>query len=219
MTVGGAATRKAIQTVAVPLCFVLLPTVMNADILLHPQVWILVAFGIVAAICQPDYRPLAREDHQYDRGTCKQIVWSVFLTQLAAILDATYVRYPESVCWDAVSSCALAAMTLGLALRTWAVVTLGKLFTMHITTRADHTVVRKGPYHLVRHPSYLGAFIMYVSTTLFLHAWIASIATGAILLFAFMRRIHHEEDLLKKELGEAYEAYGARVKGLLPGIW
>ena len=60
---------------------------------------------------------------------------------------------------------------------------------------------------------------MYVSTTLFLHAWIASIATGAILLFAFMRRIRHEEDLLKNELGEAYEAYGARVKGLLPGIW
>ncbi|MFH0946907.1 MAG: isoprenylcysteine carboxylmethyltransferase family protein [Planctomycetota bacterium] len=187
--------------------------------LLHPKIWILVAFGIVAAVFQPDYRPLAKEDHPSDRGTCKQIVWSVFLTQLAAIVEATYVRYPGSLQWDTVTSCALLAMALGLALRTWAVVTLGTFFTMHLTTQKDHTVVSSGPYRFVRHPSYLGAFVMYLSTTLFLHAWSTAIATGALLLLAFVRRVHHEERLLRNELGPAYESYRARVRGLLPGVW
>ena len=67
--------------------------------------------------------------------------------------------------------------------------------------------------------SYLGAFIMYLSTVALLHAWFSLIATALILPFAFLRRIHYEEELLQEEFGSEYDAYCLKVKKILPGIW
>jgi protein-S-isoprenylcysteine O-methyltransferase len=198
---------------------VIAPVLGNIEILGAPQLWILLAFGVLASIFQPGYNPVTIAAKEADGGTGAQIIWSVYITQLAAILESAYVRYPRSVEWDLVATIALVAMACGLALRSWAVLTLGELFTMHIAVQDGHAVIRTGPYRIVRHPSYLGAFIMYLATTLFLHAWIAAVLAAAVLPLAFVRRIHHEEKMLKRELGPAYESYCADVKKLIPGLW
>jgi len=90
---------------------------------------------------------------------------------------------------------------------------------MHISIQRDHVIIRDGPYKFVRHPSYLGAFVLYTSTTLFLHAWFSAAAAVVILSFAFMRRMHREEQVLKREFGAGYESYCAEVHKMVPGLW
>ena len=211
--------KRLIMGSVISFLVVILPVLGNTEILRATHIWILILLGILASVCQPSYNPFTITAKPKDKGTGAQIIWSVYLTQLAASLEATYLRYPRSVQWDLVASIAIGGAMLGLALRTWAVLTLGNLFTMHIDVQQGHPVVCRGPYRIVRHPSYLGAFIMYVSTIAFLHAWFSLVAAILILPFAFLRRIHTEEVLLKMHLGEEYEVYGLTVKKILPGIW
>ena len=44
----------------------------------------------------------------------------------------------------------------GLIFRWWAIVTLGRFFTVDVTIEKDHELVERGPFRLVRHPSYTG---------------------------------------------------------------
>lgn len=216
---GAEVIKRLLQGLVISFSVVILPTAGNVRVLSGPSLWILFAFGILASALQPGYNPFTIGARAGDRGTGSQIIWSVYVVQLTAVLECVYLRYPQSVGWDWVAMAALVAMVLGLALRTWAVLTLGAFFTMHLSIHEEHSVVQTGPYRICRHPSYLGAFVMYVASAVFLHAWIAALAGLVILPLAFLRRIRWEEALLKDALGAPYELYCTRVKRFLPGIW
>ncbi len=211
--------RRLLQA-AIPCAAVaLVPAVGNLSALRAPHLWILLVFGVFASLLQPAFRPFAIAAKSGDKGTGATIVWTVYLTQLAAVLEFAYVRWPESGGWDSVRTLALAGMLAGLAIRTWAVLTLGPLFTMHLDIRPGHRVVDRGPYRWARHPSYLGAWFMYVAAAVLLSAWFAAGAAALLMPVAFARRIRHEEVLLRRELGAEYDAYCRRVKRLIPGLW
>jgi len=211
--------RRLAQAVVITVLVVVLPVLGNAEMLRSVKMWMLVAFGVLASVLQPGYNPFTMMCKRDDRGSGSQIIWSVYVTQVAAVLEGAYLRYPQSVRWGLVATLALGTMAAGLALRTWAVLTLGDLFTMHLSVQREHAIIRDGPYRFVRHPSYLGAFVMYVSTALFLHAWLAALAAVALLPFAFLRRIRHEEEMLSGAFGDDYESYRSEVRKILPGIW
>jgi protein-S-isoprenylcysteine O-methyltransferase Ste14 len=179
----------------------------------------MVLIGVLASLFQPAYNPFKRSPNTEDRGTANQIIWSIYFTQLSVLMEAAYFRYPESVSWNALTTFALVLMAAGLAIRTWAVFTLGRYFTWHIATQENQTVIKTGPYAFVRHPGYVGAFFTYTSTALFFKAWGSFVLSLIVLLFAFLRRIHYEEKKLELDLGTQYNSYRKRVKRFLPGIW
>ncbi len=212
-------TRKLIQGLVVVSLLVLLPLAGNRPMLAYPHPWILIVIGILASLFQPDYSPFRRSPNREDRGTASQIIWSIYLTQLCVLIEAAYFRYPESVHWSTITTVALILMISGLAIRTWAVFALGRFFTWHISIRDDQTIIKTGPYAFVRHPGYLGAFLTYSGTALFLKAWFAFLFSLIVLFLAFHRRIHCEEKELKANFGSQYDVYCDNVKRLIPGIW
>ncbi len=54
----------------------------------------------------------------------------------------------------------IALMVLGLALRAWAVIVLGRNFTVYVQVRDEQPVVDTGPYRLLRHPSYTALLLV-----------------------------------------------------------
>ena len=50
---------------------------------------------------------------------------------------------------------------LGLLLRWWSFVSLGKYFTVVVKTSEDQPVVERGPYLVLRHPSYTGLLLAF----------------------------------------------------------
>lgn len=197
----------------------ILPVAGNPLMLVAPQVWWLFAVGVLATFSQPRYNPFGRSPDAKDRGTAKQIVWSVYTTQAAVLVEAAYFRYPASVKWDWITTSSLILILSGFWIRTWGVMTLGKYFTWHISAEKQQTVVRSGPYRFVRHPGYLGAFLTYGSTAVFFHAWLTLVPAAIILLLAFLRRIHYEEKELRAVLGVDYESYCHSVRRFIPGLW
>lgn len=207
------------MAVVVPLAIGIVPALGNIRVLEYPHLWILCGIGILSSLLQPDYHLASTESVGYDKGTERQIIWTVLATQVIVIFEAVYIGFPESFQWSGTSAVVLALVVAGLVLRTWAVLTLGTYFTMHLAVHRRHAVVQSGPYRYVRHPSYVGAFLIYGATPFFLHAWYSLAPTLILLSIAWLRRIAHEERMLRETLGEEYRVYCRKVKKVIPGIW
>ncbi len=79
-------------------------------------------------------------------------------------------------------------------------------------------VISTGPYSVVRHPMYAGAFLLVFSTPLALGSWVA-LPLPIPLMLVIVARLLDEERLLSATL-PGYEAYRQRVRWrLIPYIW
>jgi protein-S-isoprenylcysteine O-methyltransferase Ste14 len=110
-------------------------------------------------------------------------------------------------------------MWLGLLLRAWAILTLGRSFRTTVVVDPDQAVIRRGPYARIRHPSYTGLLIFLAGLGLACGTW-WSLAAGLLIpLPAILYRIHVEEAELTRVLGPAYRDYAAATARLIPGLW
>ena len=105
----------------------------------------------------------------------------------------------------------------GIALRWYAVLVLGRFFTTRVMTTPDQTVVQKGPYRLIRHPSYTGLLLTALGLLLCSTNWL-SLACFVIALPGFAYRIQVEESALTAALGDAYRDYMRHTKRLVPFV-
>jgi|SRR5271157_4607521 len=112
-----------------------------------------------------------------------------------------------------------AIMLLGLGLRIWAIITLGKSFRTTVETHQDQRVISRGPYKRVRHPSYTGLLLTGCGYGIALQNWLSLIFAVALPLAALLCRIHIEERAMVESLGTEYERYQRRTKRLIPWIW
>jgi protein-S-isoprenylcysteine O-methyltransferase Ste14 len=105
---------------------------------------------------------------------------------------------------------------LGTSLRAWAVLILGKYFSVHIQVDDGHKLVETGPYKYIRHPAYAGNILQAVGIPLILNAYF-SLGISAILVFLFLYRLNLEERILTQEI-KGYADYITRTKKLIPKI-
>jgi protein-S-isoprenylcysteine O-methyltransferase len=119
----------------------------------------------------------------------------------------------------AVAWLGVAAGTLGLVLRLWAVLTLRERFTRTLLIHDDHTIERRGPYRLVRHPGYLGSLLTLNGIALATGNAAVFVASLLVMCAAYAYRIRVEDAMLVAAFGAPYEAYRREVKALIPFLW
>jgi protein-S-isoprenylcysteine O-methyltransferase len=124
--------------------------------------------------------------------------------------------FPDS---DWIPVLAVLLFGAGLALRWWAIVTLGRFFTVDVVIEKDHEVVQSGPFRWVRHPSYTGVLLAFLGWSMTLWNWIALAVILVPIFLAFLRRMKVEEDALSRALGQRYAEYMARTKRLVPCVY
>ena len=106
----------------------------------------------------------------------------------------------------------------GLAIRGWAMVTLGRAYSRTLRVSDGQPVIDDGPYRFVRHPGYLGSIATWTGFALTSRRGIA--VAGVVVLFgrAYGRRMMAEEAMLAATL-PGYVDYMERTWRMLPGIW
>lgn len=120
--------------------------------------------------------------------------------------------------WPAVTGVEWALTGLiacGFAITWWARVTLGRLWSGDVVRKADHRVVDRGPYRLVRHPIYTGLTLSVIATA-GLRASPIAIAGAALVTYGLYLKGRLEERFLRQELGEPYAEYARRTPMLVP---
>ena len=110
-------------------------------------------------------------------------------------------------------------MVLGIALRAWSVIVLGRNFTVYVQVRDEQPVVDTGPYRLLRHPSYTGLLLVCLGIGLALGNWLALVVVVVVPAIAILVRIRVEERALLAGIGEPYRRFSATRKRLIPWVW
>jgi protein-S-isoprenylcysteine O-methyltransferase Ste14 len=101
----------------------------------------------------------------------------------------------------------------GYAIFIWSVLARGQYATSW-TMPEKHRLVKWGPYRFVRHPSYLGYFLMFAGFFVIsqnILTLVPFIAIPGYILATF-----REEEMLLKRFGEEYRKYMQETKRLIP---
>lgn len=101
---------------------------------------------------------------------------------------------------------AIAIFGAGLSLAVISKRTLGKFWAPKPTIFRDHKIITSGPYAIVRHPIYLGQFIMAIGSGLISNNAL-SLLFFAICLFSYNLSRAREEERLLSEYLKDYKPY------------
>jgi protein-S-isoprenylcysteine O-methyltransferase Ste14 len=192
------------------------PMVLNIIVLNSlTAVWILFEIGLILRD-----RAQGKGKSGKDRGTIYYNFIAIAAGTTAAGLISGYSRFffpgGRTITVFVVG---LVIMVLGLALRVWAVWSLGASFRTTVETHANQKVKEDGPYKLVRHPSYSGLLLITCGYGVAVQNWLSLVIAIGLPLLALLYRIHVEEALLVKSIGVEYQKYQKRTKRLIPWIW
>ncbi len=174
-------------------------------------VWI--ASELFGAVLIPRLRGRGATKVRRDRGSMALILFTVWISLTVAL----YFGYggigalPDWVFYPGIF-----LMLLGVVIRQWAIAVLGRFFSFHVRVVEDHRVVDKGPYRLVRHPSYTGVLITFTGLSLAVQSLGALLVLLAVFIVSYGYRMKVEEKTLLTELGDNYVDYMKRTKRIIP---
>ena len=175
--------------------------------------WIL--SEVVGAGIIPHLRRQGLKIERRDRGSQFLFIGSVLFSIVIAF---TFAGSGIALLPGFVSYAGSALMLLGIVIRQWSIAVLGRFFSPTVGIQKGQKVVDRGPYRLVRHPSYTGAFLIVIGVGLALRSWGAVLVILVITGLAYRYRMRMEEDVLVSEFGDDYVRYMGRTKRLIPYI-
>lgn len=113
---------------------------------------------------------------------------------------------------------AFAMAALGFALTWWARIHLGRFWSAAVTLKANHALIRSGPYALTRHPIYTGILVALLATLLDRDS-LGALLGFALILLGLVLKLRQEEQVLTGRFGAAYDTYKRDVSALIPWVW
>lgn len=110
----------------------------------------------------------------------------------------------------------------GLIFTFWARWALGALYGVSTGSSAPlqekHRLVQRGPYVFIRHPMYLGYWLVMFGVLLTYRTW-TPLALLVMTVPSFYRRARREEEALAERFGDEWRAYAAHTKFLIPFVY
>jgi protein-S-isoprenylcysteine O-methyltransferase Ste14 len=125
-------------------------------------------------------------------------------------------RFVPADAWVGWVGCAVAMAGFAFALR--ARFQLGRNWSGTVQVKQDHTLERRGPYGLVRHPIYSGLSLAFVGTAVTIGEW-RCLMGAALAFFEWKRKSQLEERFMIEQFGREYIEYRHQVKSLIPFVW
>lgn len=166
-------------------------------------------------------RSRSRTGTKQDRSTLG-VIWIVIMVSVTAgvyVARSTSLRALAMPYREMFALVGVVLFVAGLFLRWWAIITLGRFFTVDVVIEKDHEVVERGPFRLVRHPSYTGVLLAFVGFALTLRNWAALLIVLVPIFAALFHRMNVEEEALSRALGSRYDDYMRRTKRLVPFVY
>ena len=173
--------------------------------------WVLI-WIVTAVIYRPDSRdPSPPRDTRSRRYWLRLLLAAFFIVALRAHHPGGD-SFDAALGWLGVTVCAA-----GIAIATWARVCLGRNWGMPMTVRARPTLVRSGPYRVVRHPIYSGLLLAAFGSALVTGPGWLVVVFGAGAYFVVSLRV--EENDMASAFPDQYPEYAGHTKRLIPFVY
>jgi protein-S-isoprenylcysteine O-methyltransferase Ste14 len=155
-----------------------------------------------------------------DGESLRFIIWGVWLSiALGSFLtltvpQASFGPHAAVPFWIGIG-----LLAAGVALRRYAVHSLGQFFIHEVVIHEAHRVVDRGPYRWIRHPAYSGTFMALIGVGLALGNWAALLGIIIMPILAYGNRVTIEERTLAAALGQEYRSYMRRTRRFIPFVF
>jgi protein-S-isoprenylcysteine O-methyltransferase Ste14 len=174
-----------------------------------------IALGIAALFSEGHVGSGVREDRSNR--------WVIAALTALGLIDAYLPAYTDRIDFltfggDAVRWLGVLLYTAGGVLRLAPVFVLGRRFSGLVAIQPGHRLVTTGLYGIIRHPSYLGLFVLALGWGLVFRSGVGVII-AVLMLIVLLARIDSEERLLSETFGAEYDAYRARTWRLVPYLY
>ncbi|MBK9488550.1 MAG: isoprenylcysteine carboxylmethyltransferase family protein [Haliscomenobacter sp.] len=211
---------KVISIVVFVTLSYLIPLIGNGRLLFTPQIIMLIFIAIVLFITQP---PFTIEDTQKNKTGDKLSVIGILLgcvvCQAFSVVEWAYFQDTPFFKLNYFTGLGLGLLLGGTVFRVWCIQTLGRYFTATVQTQSQQRIITRGAYQFVRHPSYLGAYLAIVGSSVLLQAYYGIVVSVIIMFAVYYYRIKVEEEALVKVFGDEYLEYQQRTKRMVPFIY
>ncbi|RLQ97487.1 methyltransferase family protein [Falsibacillus albus] len=151
-----------------------------------------------------------------DKGSILFIVLGIFvcmfLNQLCSTMKIGYVN-------EVFSNLGSFLIIVGVFVRIWAVVVLGRHFSLSVSVDSKQKIIQNGPYRMVRHPAYTGMLMTFIGIGLAFNTWVGSLISFIFFLIVFGYRIRIEEKALAEMFPNDYPGYIQKTFRLIPFVW
>jgi protein-S-isoprenylcysteine O-methyltransferase Ste14 len=172
--------------------------------------WVMIWIG-TAVIFRSDSRdPSPGGETRSRRNWLRLLLAAFFILALRA-------HQPGSTSGTGLGWLGLAVCAAGIGIATWARVCLGRNWGMPMTVRARPTLVRSGPYRVVRHPIYSGLLLAATGSALATGPGWLVVVIGAGAYFVVSLRV--EEADMARAFPEQYPEYAGHTKRLIPFVY
>jgi protein-S-isoprenylcysteine O-methyltransferase Ste14 len=195
--------------------------------LLHDPVahWLVIAAGAAALGGEilATYLGRARDRRgaamRQDRGTRLLIGLAAYLGITAGLALAREPRLRDYANNWWTLGLGIVIVFAGAGLRDWAILSLGHYFRRTVTIEAGQRIVRRGPYRVLRHPSYAGLLLIFAGFGLTFGTWISAAVVLLIVFAGMLPRIRVEERALARVFGPDYTDYAKSAARVIPRVW
>jgi protein-S-isoprenylcysteine O-methyltransferase len=160
----------------------------------------------------------SKVEHTKDAGTLKLVLIAAY----ASIGVAVYLALSDDGVFAKPTPAGivgLALIVLGIVIRAYAILTLRQFFTVNVTVRDDHRLIRRGLYRWIRHPAYTGTLLSFYGCALALENVWAAIVLIVPITYAMFVRMRVEEGVLRAAFPEDYPAYERETRRLVPFVY
>lgn len=213
--------NKVISIVLFLVLAYLLPLSGNWSLLLSPQLAILSLISIILFLSQPQFSINdTNQQKNNDNFSVVLILIGCLLSQVFSIVEWAYFRTEfHKLKFDSFFSIGILLLFGGTIFRIWCIRSLGKYFTATVQTQQNQKIIKTGAYRIIRHPSYLGAYLSILGSSVILHSYLGIVFSAIVMFAAYYYRIDTEEKTLVKEFGLEYVTYQDRTKKMFPFIY
>jgi len=108
---------------------------------------------------------------------------------------------------------------IGLSLRYVSIIHLGRFFTRNVAVSDTHELISSGPYKILRHPLYLGLFLLSTSVPLFFSNILLTPLAYGLMGYILNHRMVLEEHILETNLGQTYSTWKQSRYKFIPFIY
>ncbi len=158
------------------------------------------------------------ETGKFDQHSTMYIGTAYFVSMLALFASWLFNWFKVGALPMWVGWLGIVIALVGLLFRWWANRVLGAFYTRTLKMTENQSIVRVGPYRLIRHPGYLGSILIWTGAAAATTNWIALLIVLISMLVVYVYRIENEEKMLVSAHSD-YAEYQKHTWRLIPLVY
>lgn len=198
---------------------VLLPQYSNPQLMLSIKSLFLILLTIFLLITQPGLKKSEKKNiNKNDKNSMTLIFIMSFIGIIGSIWEWS-IFSTNPIQFTTINYIGIIVSLVGITIRMYSFNYLGKYFSPIVTIKKEHQLVTNGIYKLIRHPTYLGAYLTMLGVVLVMSSILGILFIVIGLLLAYIYRINIEEKVLVNHFGDTYTNYKKNTYKMFPFVW